>query len=1103
MENIQNIQNIEIEKSPNDPNLYRYVSLSNGIKAFLISNPYASSQIPNFDSNETQKLSKKSTFQQSKEYSKANVPDLKSKHKTEKKPIIEEVSDQEIEKEGQDEEEMDEEFPEEEIKSFLKQNQENLLENQEKINNISQGVSSIVVLIETGSSNEPKKFHGLAHLLEHVIFLGCKEFPEQDSFSQFISNHGGSDNGRTSLDYTFFDFSIENEFLFEALYRFSRLLKEPLFPEDGIEKELKAVNNEFELSQTSDGSRNFQILLDSSHPDSKYNSFSWGSLESLSQGAKVLRQEIIEFFEKYYISNKIKICIYSKIGLDELQGYVEKSFGDLNINNKLIVGKHNNNENANNNSRKEIDDLHRSYYSGMFYVETVKNEHLLIISWALKPFLHHYRSRSVQPIISVLNDEGPNSLCSYLKKADLINSIYSYVDDDDGLNSLFMLFTIEVDLTQKGIENWCEIIYEVFKYIDLIKQKPGIPEYYFEELKILAEKKFLFDDEENPESMVEKLAFLLTFVEPKELILAYSGLFLEKNTAFFEEILEQLRIDNVRITFMSTKESFPKRINLNLEEKWFHTKFFKENTADFLLPSLKTITHSTSDYKFPLENPFLPKNLEVLKCLNENDTDPRVIFSNHGEKSINNNNNDEIYPKIKCWHLFDIKELKPKICIEIIILFKFINENIEDQVNLEFFIEYFSEKFNEIIGYQSSEAEICFEVSLFEGKGINFSVYGYFDKMEVFLEKTFNLYTNICLSSIENKLFYQIKNRLLKDLKNYCLDLESQLQEAINNFIFPDYFLPEDYENYLNKYQINEFQDFCNKNFQSFENFFSITSYFHGNLHKDMALTLLSKITFILKEQLNLKKDLSKGLITKDFICKKMLALPSKNPNWKNKIVTIAKNEENKNFLVVKYIDFGKYDIVERNKLTVLLSILSPQTHEFLRMKKQIGYLANATLIDVRNKLGIMIIVNSSERNFDEIDLEINNFIKYFIDDFLKFQFSEMEFNNIVNGIIAKKLEVLRDMKLNCSRVWGEIVLNELLFDRTKKNIEILKGFQLKEIKAWIKAKFDDPKKMFILGVIPKNSDFNKEEDLQEILKDNRARYYHDFDMDLFNYEFF
>lgn len=1100
MENIQNIENA-IAKSPNDPNLYRYVSLSNGIKAFLISNPHASTQI-HFDSNETQKLSKKSTFQQSKEYSKANAPDSKFKHKSEKKPTIEEVSDQEKEQE-EEEEDMEEELPEEDLKSQLKQNQENLMENQEKINKISQGVSSIVVLIETGSSNEPKKFHGLAHLLEHVIFLGCKEFPEQDSFSQFISNHGGSDNGRTSLDYTFFDFTIENEFLFEALYRFSCLLKDPLFPENGIEKELKAVNNEFELSQTSDGSRNFQILLDSSHPDSKYNSFSWGSLESLNHGAKILRQEIIKYFKKYYISDKIKICIYSKIGLDELQGYVEKSFGCIN---RYTVENQNNNEknteNCDDNLNKDTEDLHRSYYSGMFYVETVKNEHLLIISWALKPFLHHYRSRSVQPITSVLNDEGPNSLCSYLKKADLINSIYSYVDDDDGLNSLFMLFTIEVDLTQKGIENWCEIIYEVFKYIDLIKQKPGIPEYYFEELKILAEKKFLFDDEENPDSMVEKLAFLLTFVEPKELILVYSGLFLEKNTIFFEEILEQLRIDNVRVTFMSSKESFPKRINLNLEEKWFHTKFYKESTADFLLPSLKTITHSTSDYKFPLENPFLPKHLEVLKCLNENETIPRVILCNHGEKNINNNN-DEIYPKIKCWHFFDIKELKPKICIEVIILFKFINENIEDQVNLEFFIEYFSEKFNEIIGYQSSEAEICFEVSLFEGKGINFSIYGYFDKIEVFLEKTFNLYTNVCLSPIENKLFYQIKNRLLKDLKNYCLDLESQLQEAINNFIFPDYFLPEDYEKYLDNYQINEFQEFCNKNFQSFENFFSITGYFHGNLYKDMALNLLNKITFILKEQLNSKKDLSKGLITKDFICKKMLALPSKNLNWKNKIVTRAKNEENKNFLVIKYIDFGKYDITERNKLTLLLSILSPQVHEILRMRKQIGYLANATLIDVRNKLGIMIIVNSSEKNFDEIDSEINNFIQYFIDDFLEFQFSEMEFNNIINGIIAKKLEVLRDMKLNCSRIWGEIVLNELIFNRTNKNIEILKGFQLKEIKAWIRNKFIDPKKMFILGVIPQKSKFNQEEDLQEFLKDCRAKYYNDFDMDLFNYEFF
>lgn len=1086
---MENIQNIEISKSPNDPNLYRYIPLKNGIKSFVISNPQVTPQVPQGDFQDPNKIiSKKSAFQQSKEFSKANAPEIKSKIKKEKKiHNDEETSDQEIEEEA----DVQQEEVSEIIKNLIEKKAEKIeMEEDSENGENSQGISSIVVVIESGSANEPKEFHGLAHLLEHVIFLGCEEYPEQESFSQFISNHGGSDNGRTSLDYTIFDFSIESNHLYEALYRFSRLLKEPLFPEDGIEKELKALNNEFELSQTSDGSRNFQILLSNSHSESKYNSFSWGSTESLNQGSKILREEIIKYFKAYYVNSRIKICVYSKLSLDSVQSALEASFGDLD--NQEILSNEQKLISAVNEGKNEI---YRTFYSGMYYVETIKNEHLLVISWTLKPYFHNYRSKSMAPIINLFNEEGPNSLCSYLKKADLINSLYAYTDDDDGINSLFFLFTVELDLTEKGIENWCEIISEVFKYLELIKSNP-IPNYYLDQLKILAEKNFLYGDEEDPACMVEKLSFLLTFVEPRDLILVYSGLFLEWNEEYFKEIIDQLKPENVRITFMSTKDYFPKRVILDKEERWFHTKYMKESLNDFLLPFLKTLPQSLSNFKFPEENPYLPKNLEVYKCLENDELCPKLIISNE--------NGQEIYPKTKCWHFFDTKELKPKICIEMIILFKGINENMEDQVNLEFFIEYFLEKFNQAIGHQSMEADICFEASLFEGKGINFIVYGYFDKMEVFLEKTFSLYTKICLNSLESTLFYQLKNQLLKDLKNYSLDSEGQLQETVNNLLFPDYFLPDQYQEYLKNYNFEEFQKFCETNLQSYENLFSITSYFHGNIYENVAANLFNKINLILKSNLNLKKDISKGLFTKDFLCKKMLTLPSKL-EWSKKILTLSKNEENKNYLVIKYIDFGKYNIIERNKLSVLLSILSPQTHEYLRMKKQIGYLANASLLDVRNKLGLYIIVNSSEKNFQEIDGEINEFVKYFLEDYLQFQFKKKDFSNVINGIIAKKNEVIRDMKLNSEKYWGEIVLNELLFDRNKKNIEILKGLKINEFKQWVKSKMSDDSKAFVLGIAPKNSKINcnEAEDIMDYLKDMREKYYQVFEMELYNYKFF
>ena len=290
---------------------------------------------------------------------------------------------------------------------------------------------------------------------------------------------------------------------------------------------------------------------------------------------------------------------------------------------------------------------------------------------------------------------------------------------------------------------------------------------------------------------------------------------------------------------------------------------------------------------------------------------------------------------------------------------------------------------------------------------------------------------------------------------------------------------------------------------RSFENLFSITSYFHGNIYEETASEIFHSILNCFKENLQNKKNLTKGLSTKDFLCKKVLTLPPKTNDWSRIVVSQARNETNNNLLIIKYIDFGKYDLLERNKLSVLMNILSPQAHEFLRRKRQIGYLANASLSDVRNRLGVCIIVNSSEKNLEEISQEMENFVIYFLDDYLETHLMESEYNQIVNGLIAEKLEIIRDMKLNCGRFWGEIILNELLFDRSQKNVEILKKLGFKEMKTWIREKMSNNKNSFILGVVPKDAKFPKENELWELLKDKRQEYFKTFEMDLFHYEFY
>ena len=56
--------------------------------------------------------------------------------------------------------------------------------------------------VGVGYFQDPKDRPGLAHFLEHMLFLGTKKYPDADSYKDFISNHGGAANAFTASEHT-------------------------------------------------------------------------------------------------------------------------------------------------------------------------------------------------------------------------------------------------------------------------------------------------------------------------------------------------------------------------------------------------------------------------------------------------------------------------------------------------------------------------------------------------------------------------------------------------------------------------------------------------------------------------------------------------------------------------------------------------------------------------------------------------------------------------------------------------------------------------------------------------------------------------------------
>ena len=143
----------------------------------------------------------------------------------------------------------------------------------------------IYFLLHLGSASysDPDELLGLAHFLEHMVFMGSKKFPEENAFSKFIADNGGSDNASTGDEFTTFFFEIQRNKFSKALDMFAQFFIEPLMLKNAMDREREAVDSEFQGYMPSDFWRQRQLFKSIAKPNHPVAKFDVGNKESLSK----------------------------------------------------------------------------------------------------------------------------------------------------------------------------------------------------------------------------------------------------------------------------------------------------------------------------------------------------------------------------------------------------------------------------------------------------------------------------------------------------------------------------------------------------------------------------------------------------------------------------------------------------------------------------------------------------------------------------------------------------------------------------------------------------------------------------------------------------
>lgn len=76
-----------------------------------------------------------------------------------------------------------------------------------------------------------------------MLFLGTSKYPDENGYSEYLSQHGGFSNAYTSSTNTNYYFEVGASALHDALDRFSQFFISPLFTANSTAREINAVNS--------------------------------------------------------------------------------------------------------------------------------------------------------------------------------------------------------------------------------------------------------------------------------------------------------------------------------------------------------------------------------------------------------------------------------------------------------------------------------------------------------------------------------------------------------------------------------------------------------------------------------------------------------------------------------------------------------------------------------------------------------------------------------------------------------------------------------------------------------------------------------------------
>ena len=824
--------------------------------------------------------------------------------------------------------------------------------------------------------------HGLAHFLEHMLFMGTTKYPDENDYNKYLNSHGGNSNAYTDLEHTNYYLDIAWEHLEGALDRFAQFFIDPLLKEDAVERERQAVDSEHAKNQQSDFWRAFQLIKSQSRTEHPYSKFGSGNNATLQ--VEGIRDMVHAFYETHYSANRMTLVVYGKEDVQQLQAWVKTYFQDVPNRNLPVVNF--------------PGDPFRGTLPKLISVVPVRSSISLELLFPMCEVDSMYLSKPTRYLSHLLGHEGTGSILSLLKEQHWAHDLSA---GESRSCSDWSQFSITVTLTEAGFQAKNQVMECIFAYINLLRQV-GPQEWIHNETATVADISFQFLSKRDPMDYTSTLACKMHDFPPEH-FLSGSYKIYEYNAENINKCLSYLKPDNL-IVMVSAKEF---EGTIDQIEPWYGTEYASQQLDAELVQKLSTANVNTDwmtpTMTLPERNDMIPTDFDLYS----NDTLPKDQPTLLLDTTT-----------CRLWYKPDNVFSMPKVNFLGSLRSPMAYESPVGTVLTSLICQILTEHCNEFT-YLASMAGLHSSFSA-SREGIELHMSGYSHKMDRLLARIVQALQDMS-TTLTQDLLDRLVDKMQRQLENFAVSPPYQhAMYGADLVLLETKWTTEKKMEALTAVTKPQLVAF----YQAFLGRFHLEVLVHGNVAPNVATTLTMSlldafepcIPFAMPEQRVVQLATGQEYVYRfeEF------------------------NPENTNSCLEIIYQIGPMALAENAILALVHHLIKEPAFNELRTEEQLGYLVHTSIHTCGDDIkGLLLMIQSDAYDPLHLDTRVEAFWVRFRTTLV--QMTAEDFSSNVNAVVKNFLEQNKNVGEESSRYWDVISKKNYMFQKYQQIAEHVK----------------------------------------------------------------